>query len=312
MANIGTTADLHRGRLRAVLDLPRGKQLQALEQLVAALPQQERREEWDQGSGPGSLNAAWAQSTLGRGLWQANAQRIRSLLEERQNWRIVVLGEGSEFFWHGLFTPSDRGELHVIDPTGEAQRIIAPELPTEVHLHSVPLLLESAELPEADVLVCGRVLQGIAGCDAEERKSVGLSGPGKLECLQKLARALVPRQGYGLLYEPDFYTDVRLHPEEELLTEQLVDGYVRRFALALMDDSRRSSDDSLAVRLWALVRYLCLDQLAIAYAPVKDRGVYGLDVMSWLSLLKRANIEVIQHLYTDDYFFFHQYIFTVR
>lgn len=65
------------------------------------------------------------------------------------------------------------------------------------------------------------------------------------------------------------------------------------------------------VTAWiTILQQWCLDQVSYALAPLEQRDVYELDVVSWVSLLRAAGANDVQYGYTDEWNLFAQYVFT--
>lgn len=298
-------------RLHAALSLPRGEQIGALQALRRALPPIPDDEAWNSAFGPGSLFAAWTASPLTQPLYAANAASLAPIVA-RPGFVAVEIGGGDGALWRVALPPTARGTLHVIDPHPEPAAQVARACPPGVevvaHLGAVPGL----PVPEADAVVCSLTLHHVAGADAAERAHVGLPGPGKVEALRELRAAIAPRSGLLLLNEADVFCDVALAPGDPLLADRIVDSYLRRCGRALADAIDGDADPSLRARWWLILRRWCLDQLAVAQAPIADRDVYELDVPRWLVLLDEAGLEVVERRFTDRWALFHQYVCRAR
>lgn len=288
--------------LREIVAMPRGRQPEALDRLRRALPPAES-EAWNTRFGPGSLFEAWTASSLMRGLYAANAATLRPLLDARPSWRVIEVGGGDGRLWR-LLRPEDHGELVLVDPSPEAHAQVAATLPAGVRLVSHVAGVQDVDLPDADVIVCSLTLHHVAGADAAERAAHGLDGPGKREILAGFARALEARSGLAIVNEADVYCDIGLAPGDPILRERLIDSYVRRCAVALLDDLEASPDP----RLQAIIQRWCLDQIAVADLPLAERDVYELDVPRWLALFERAGLGVEHRGFTDDHGLFCRYL----
>ncbi len=319
-------------RLRALLKLPRGRQLDAVHRLRANLPAPPPRhtppspaplngppgpeaaaEDWNTAFGPRSLYEAWSRTPLMRALYAANAATLRAWLDRRPDWTVVEVGGGNGRLWAETLREGDRGTLVVIDPHPEpAARISAlvPEGVTVVHRRAA---VPNAAIPEADAVVCSLTLHHVAGADADERARHGMTGPGKREALTAMADALRSRGGLLLLNEADIYCDLGLRPGDPILAERLLDSYVRRCAAALLCAiDEEASDPDLRARWWTIIRRWCLDQVDVAQRPVEARDVYELDVPRWLDLLDAAGLTVLSHDFTDPWNLFHRYVCVPR
>lgn len=292
--------------VREIVAMPRGRQPEAIDLLRRALPRAEE-EAWNTRFGPGSQFEAWTASTVMRGLYAANAATLRPLLDARPSWRVVEVGGGDGRLWRDLLHDRDRGELVLIDPAPEAHEQVAAALPAAVRLVSHVSGVQDVDLPDADAIVCSLTLHHLAGADAAERAAHGLAGRGKLEVLTGFARALRPRSGLALVNEADVYCDLGLAPGDPILVDRLIDSYVRRCAIALLDDAERG-DPGFRHRWRAIVQRWCLDQVEVAHLPVADRDVYELDVPRWLALFDRAGLVVEERGFTDAYGLFCRYV----
>ncbi len=283
--------------VRRLLTLPRQLQPEALERLLESLGPAPR-ERWNTAFGPDSLFDTWTRTTLTRGLYAANALALRPRLQP--GWRALEIGGGDGRLWASLLTPKDRGWLAICDPAAEVQEQIARRLPGGVEQVSLRGRVEEVELPgRLDVVVCSLTLHHVAGRDAAERASVGMSGPGKREVLERIRSALKP-DGLLVLNEADVFCEVELPPGDELLVDNMLDSYVRRCARALLDEP----DDE---RIDAIVHLWCLEQVRLAHAPIESRDVYELDVTRWVEVLESAGFQVRRRC-TDPYGLFWQYL----
>lgn len=293
-----------------LLALPRAHQPRAVADLLAALPDESVPEAWNTAFGEGSLFRAFTRSTVARGVYGANRAVLRPLLDARPGFRVVEAGGGDGSLWEGLLRPDDVGEIVVVDPHPEGGAGVAGVAPPGVRVTHLRAPVERASLPEADAVVCSLTLHHVAGADAGERAVVGLAGPGKREALEAFRSAVASRGGRVLLNEADVYCDVGLAPGDPLLRERLVDSYVRRFAVSLLDDVARRADvdDDVRARWRRVVRAWALGQIAVADAPLAERDVYELDVPSWLRLVAAAGLRVVERRFTDPWMLFHQYV----
>jgi hypothetical protein len=295
-------------RVRGVLALPRRHQRQAIEQLLSDLPPAQHNERWNSRFGRGSLFHAWTSSSLMAGLYAANADVVRERLDGIRPFQAIDVGGGDGSLWGRVLNPSHAGTLTVIDPVAEVFEAVQRNIPDGVRLDPCQALVQDADLPEADLIVCSLTLHHVAGADAAERAAHGLSGPGKLEVLVAFREALQARGGLLVLNEADVHCDVELAPGDPLLADRLIDSYVRRAALALLADveAKRGSADMCA-RWEAVARAWSLEQIQLADVPLAERDVYELDVPRWLALLQRAGFEVVSRQFTDAYGLFCQY-----
>lgn len=299
--------------LPPILALPRAAQPAALRQLRERLPPLPSPESWNSRFGPRSLFAAWTASSLMRGLHRANAELLRPLLA-RPGFRVIEIGGGDGALWRAAMPAQAQGELLLIDPVAEVAELVRASLPEGVTLvfrHARLEELVSSPLPPADAFVASLVLHHIAGADASQRAAHGLSGPGKLEALQSLARSL-KSDGFGLVNEADIHCDIELAPGEPLLEERLIDSYVRRCAPSLLHDAaqRADADADLRSRWQAVCLHWCIEQVDLAHAPLADRDVYELDVPRWRALFARAGLQLQADRFTDDRNLFCQYLLT--
>lgn len=300
--------------LDAVLRLPRGAQPLAVRELRQRLPAASE-EPWNSAFGGRSLYHAFAQSSVVRGVHSANRAALRPLLDARPGFRVVEVGGGDGSAWDGLLLPGDVGEIVVVDPHPEGAAGVRRFAPPGVYVRHVVAPVQEVALPDADVVTCSLVLHHVAGVDASARHAVGLAGVGKLEVLRAFAQSVRARAGRVLLNEADVYCDVGLQPGDPLLTERLLDSYVRRCATSLAADisARRDVDSDVRARWRAVLRDWCLGQVDLAAnAPIADRDVYELDVVSWLALVDRAGLRVEARQFTDPWLLFHQYVLSAR
>lgn len=113
-----------------------------------------------------------------------------------------------------------------------------------------------------------------------------------------------------MLNEADCYHEIDLAPGDPALIDSFIDAYVRRTARAVADTMARSGDGDESSHPWQLIlRHWCLDEVDYAFADRADRDVYELDVASWLALLARAGARDVNHIYSDEWNLFVQYVF---
>ncbi|MCK6506476.1 class I SAM-dependent methyltransferase [Myxococcota bacterium] len=305
--------------LAEVLALPRAAQPAALRALRARLPRPAEPEAWNSRFGPGSLFDAWTRSSLVQGLYAANAAVLAPHLAARPGFRVIEVGGGDGRLWAQALPPDARGELVVIDPVPEVQARVAAHLPAGVRLtfHAARIedrVAAGQELGPADAFVCSLTLHHLAGQDAAERARHGLRGPGKVEVLAALGRAIAARGGLGLLNEADVHCELDLPPGDPLLEERLLDSYVRRCAPALLQDaaSRPDADADLRARWQAVALHWCVEQLDVAHLPLPERDVYELDVPRWRARFAAAGLVVAREAWTDDRALFRQYLLRVE
>ncbi len=284
--------------LREVLELPRRRQAEALRELRArvTVPADEA---WNTRFGPESLYEAWSRATVMRSLYAHNRRALREVVA-RDGFRIVEVGGGNGRLWEGLLHEGSRGELVVVDPVPEVHAQVAAVIPTGVRLVARAARVEEVDLPEADAAVASLVLHHVAGADADERARHGLSGPGKREVLERLGASVAAPGGFVLVNEADVYCDLGLAPGDEVLRDRLIDSYVRRCALSLLDDWSAAPAEERA-RLEALIWRWCVDQVGMADAPREARDVYELDVPRWLDLFEASGLSVHERTFTDVY-----------
>lgn len=295
----------------ALLGLPRGRQPGALERILAALPPV--AEAWNTQFGDGSLFEAWTRTTVAQGVYAAQVEILRPLLDARtaagSPWRVIDVGVGNGRLWELLLRSEDRGELVWIDPMPEAHEAARARLPDGIRVQSQVGPVERAVLPDADVVVCSLTLHHVAGIDAAQRASHGLEGPGKLELLRAFRAAVARRAGRVLLVEADVHCEIDLAPGDPVLRERLLDSYVRRCGLSLVHDLGRAGvPDTLRRRWRAILQHWCLAQVGAWSVPVAARDVYELDVGRWRDLAVRAGFTVERVRHTDEYGLFCQYV----
>ena len=296
--------------LEAALALPRQAQPDALRQLSAQIEVGEL-EEWNSRFGTDTLFDAWTGNHLLRRLYQTNAQSLQRVLAS--DWTAIEVGGGDGRLWRHL-VDIEPGHLWVVDPSPEVHERLLAVLPPQIRLHSIVAPIEQAlsDLPAAEAIICSLTLHHVAGADAAQRHASGLSGVGKLEILHALREAISDKDGLILINEADIHCDLEIDSGSPLLTDRLIDSYVRRTARALCREiqslEQNGDPDQRRQRLLALVKYWCLDQIDMALKPIEDRDVYELDVARWLALFKRADLSVQDHHFTDEWLLFHRYV----
>ncbi len=298
--------------LNALLALPRSEQPAAVEALCCALPAAEE-EPWNTAFGPTSLYHAFTRCSVAQTLHAANRAVLRPRLDARPGFRVIEVGGGNGALWEGLLRTDDHGEIVVVDPHPDGADGVRRVAPPGVRVRHIQAPVEDADLPDADGVVSSLVLHHIAGADRAQRASVGLAGNGKLEALEHLRGALALRDGWMVLNEADIYCDLGLAPGDPLLIDRLLDSYVRRCAVAIVDDlrTRTDADAALKARWLQILRDWSLAQVQLAgNASYAARDVYELDVVSWLALLDRAGLAVESRRFTDRWMLFHQYVLT--
>ncbi|MDX1886667.1 class I SAM-dependent methyltransferase [Mycolicibacterium sp. 120270] len=289
--------------------LPRGRQYEAL-QTLRQKTQAADHEQWNTTFDSTSLYQAWTRLPLAQGVYEVNRPVIRRAIAGREDWRIVEIGGGNGALWQEFFADAPPGTLTLIDPNQNAHTAVAGRLPEHVELHSIIEPAETADIPGCDVLVCSLTLHHVAGRDTQERAAFGLDGVGKLEILQRCLAAIRDRAGVAVLNEADCYHEIDLAPGDPALIDSFIDAYVRRTARAVADTMARSGDGDESSHPWQLIlRHWCLDEVDYAFADRADRDVYELDVASWLALLARAGARDVNHIYSDEWNLFVQYVF---
>ena len=297
--------------------VPRRDQRSALIAWIAALPAETHNEDWNAAFGPDSLFDAWTRTDVVGGLYAANAATLRAHLDAHgPGWRLVEVGGGDGRLWRSVLRPDDRGEITVIDPAVQVHAVFAGAVPAGVRVVPIQLGVEATlDAPwwrDLDAVVCSLTLHHLAGYDAAHRARHGLSGPGKVEVLRTIGRALAPG-GLVLLNEADVYCDIGLPSGDPLLADRLIDSYVRRCAGALFRQAEAPgpATDDLRDRWRAVARKWCLEQHAYADVPMAERDVYELDVVHWLELVERAGLHVQERGFTDRVRLFHRYVLRV-
>lgn len=295
--------------LEAALALPRQAQPEALRQVSARI-EVGALEEWNSRFGVDSLFDAWTSNHLLHGLYSANAACLRQCLSA--DWTAIEVGGGDGRLWSHL-SNIQPGNLWVVDPNPGVHERLRSVLPSQIQLHSVVAPIESVlpDLPPAHAVICSLTLHHVAGADAEERRAAGLPGPGKLEILNALRETIVQNDGVILINEADIHCDLEIESGSALLKERLIDSYVRRTARALCREiyalEQNGDPEERRIRLLALIKHWCLDQIDMADQPVADRDVYELDVARWMALFKRADLFIHEHHFTDQWLLFHRY-----
>ena len=303
-----------RQQLQQFLTLPRAHQFEALQRLREVAGETSVGEEWNSVFGAQSVYEAWTQLPLMQHVYSANRAILRPFLEQRTPWHLVEIGGGNGALWQDFFHVRERGVLTLIDPNPEVHATVATMLPPGIELHSHIARVEDVDLPEADGIVCSLMLHHIAGLDHDQRSHFQMDGPGKKEILQRYVQAVRTRRGLCLLNEADVYNEIDLGPGDAVLIEHFIDVYVRRAAMAVATALEQSAiDDMLLKQRWEIIlRHWCLDQVRLAMVSREERDVYELDVAQWLHLLGQAGARVLSHIYTDEWYLFHQYVFTAN
>jgi len=313
MMPISDSRSLSKG-LEQALGRPRNQQPEAIRALSARI-QTGSKEDWNSRFGPESLFDAWTGNHLVQGIYRANAQTLGSRL--KPGWRVTEIGGGDGRLW-SLLPELPPGELWVVDPNPGVHERLQSELGSRIQVHGIQAMVQDAlgDLPEVDAIVCSLTLHHVAGADAQERKAHGMSGPGKLEVLGAMGKCLRTRNGLLMLNEADVHCDLELDSRDPLLTDRLLDSYVRRTARALCSEMAQLEQEGDPMnripRLLALVKHWCLDQVQMADLPIEERDVYELDVPRWLALFERAGLELIERGFTDDRLLFHRYLLQPR
>jgi len=297
-------------QLQHLLILPRAQQFVALKRL-REIKEQEYMEEWNSAFGVKSVYDAWTQLPFMQQLYAANRMILRSLLDQRSYWHLIEIGGGNGALWKDFFYEQEQGMLTLIDPVPEVHTAVAGVLPPNVKLNSYVARIEDVDLPEADGLASSLMLHHIAGQDARQRSRFGMDGIGKFEILQRFVQAIQARRGLCLLNEADIYNEIDFEPGDPVLIEHFIDIYVRRAAMGVAVALEQLNVALSLKQRWEIILlHWCLDQVDLALATREQRDVYELDVPHWLSLLQRADAHVLEHCYTDEWYLFHQYIFT--
>ena len=289
--------------LDGLLALPRAQQHAASLKLAAEVDLGQPPEAWNTTFGTGSLFEAWTGSSLMSAVYETTAATLLPKLAP--GWRGLEIGAGDGRFWRCLGPQLPPGTLCVVDPWPEVGERLAAVLPSQVALDFREGRVEEADLPSTDFALASLVLHHVGGADAEERRAFGLTGPGKRELLEALAEAVGP-QGLVVLNEADVHCDLELSPGDPVLRDRFVDAYVRRCARALCADIRDGLGDPL--RLAAVVRQWCLEEVRMSEVPRSERDVYELDVPRWLALFQRAGLRVVRQGPADPWRLFHHYV----
>ncbi|MCP4808952.1 MAG: class I SAM-dependent methyltransferase [Proteobacteria bacterium] len=278
--------------VHAILSMPRQLQPQAIERLCTQLVEFRPNEDWNTSFGPDSLFDAWTATTLTRGLYAANLLAIRPHL--RPGFTAIEIGGGDGRLWASMLTKRDTGTLHVIDPSPGVHDQVARRLPKGVELVRHVALVQDVELPPADVVVCSLTLHHVRGLAEKARVLAAI-------------RAAVP-DGLFVLNEANVHCEDTLAAGDPVLRDNLIDSYVRRCAHALVDEIDARPGAARNTRLAGIVHLWCLEQVALADAPVEDRDVYELDVARWERLLVDAGFSIQGRRCTDPYGLFFQYV----
>lgn len=294
--------------VRQILALPRTAQPSAIQLALRQLPDPGPLEEWNTHFGPGSLFDAWTRTSVASGVYAANIEVLRPVLDAQDGWTAVEIGAGNGALWQRLLRPEDRGHLVAVDPVSQALDTLATHLPKDVALTPVVADVSSVDIPEADVIVCSLTLHHVAGRTEAERKAVGMTGPGKTEVLTRIADAIRPRRGLFVLNEADIHCEVDLAPGDPILVDRMCDSYVRRCGHAVLDDLLRGPDEDLKARWLHILRHWCLAQIRLAHVPVHERDVYELDVSRWREVLGNAGLHIESERFTDEVGLFRQYV----
>lgn len=292
--------------LNALLLLPRAQQPAAVLDLRERIPAQPT-EQWNSAFGENSLFSAFTQTSVAAGVYRANRAALAPVFQRAEAFRIVEIGGGDGRLWQGLVPATAQGEVVVVDPHPEATDGVRRFLPPQITIRHLQCSVASAELPSCDAVISSLTLHHVAGRSAAERASVGMAGNGKLEILRACRAAIQPRTGLFLLSEADVFCDVSLAPNDPVLTERLVDSYVRRFALSVAHDAVAADNLGLAAQLVSIVRDWGLAQVAAAGAALVDRDVYELDVSNWIELLESAGFRIEERRFTDEWNLFCHY-----
>jgi len=276
-------------RLRRLLALPRGRQLDAVQELCEELGAG-AREDWNTQFGAGSLFEAWTASNMVLGVYEANRRMLPS------SGRVVEIGGGDGRLWRDAgFT----GEVVLFDPAPEAHERVGDYVSLVSRVEPV-----GTDIPPCDLVISSLTLHHVAGRSSAERARWGLSGPGKVEILRAMAQA-APRI---VLNDADVHCELDLAPGDPVLADNLIDSYVRRCAHCLLDQLEAEPDSPYAARWRHIIHRWCLDQVALYKAPRTERDVYELDVRRWEECFDAAGLRVESRRCTDDYGLFYQYV----
>lgn len=290
-----------------LLDLPAAEQVPEALALLAEAPEA-LPEAWNSRFAEGSLFDAWTRTTIATAAHTALAEAAAPCLA-LDGFHAVEIGAGNGRLWRQVLRPDARGTLTVIDPVAEAIEQVAAVVPPGVQVVGIQAGVESARLPEAELVVCSMTLHHLAGLDAGHRADHGLRGPGKGEVLAAIRDAIRPRGGRALLLEADIDCEIDLAPGAPELRDRIFDSYVRRCARSIVEaDLTRPVAPDLLARWEALLRHWFLGQLVVADLPLPQRDVYELTVDRWLALLERVGLDVRDHRFTDPWSLFHLYV----
>lgn len=293
------------------MNVPRCDQRAAVERWLERLPTVSEPEAWNAQFGSGTLFDAWTRSSVVQGVYEHNRALLARVVGT-PGFRIIEVGGGDGRLWRDWLPADAIGELVIIDPVVESSAEVARALPSGVRpivVHrEVQNTLDDPLWADADAVVCSLTLHHVAGRDAADRAASGLSGPGKLEVLRTMGKAL-RSTGVLLLNEADVHCELDI-PAGELLAERLMDSYIRRAGHSLLADvrDRVDADDDLRARWLAVFRHWCLEQIRLADVQVSERDVYELDVTRWLALCADAGLLVERCRPTDRYGLFYGYV----
>lgn len=303
--------------VRDLLTLPRGKQLDTVQSLRASLKKLGAAivaEEWNTRFDPESLYDAVSEGSVFQGVYSANVNELQALIQSNKRWRIIEVGGGNGKLWKKIFhnRTNAAGDFLLVDTLPETHDTLAAYLPKGVdftfRLGRIEDLL-ALDWPDVDAIVCSLTLHHVPGRSASERARHGMSGQGKLEVLHLFAQLLQARDGSLLLNEADICCELSLPPGDEVLKNNIVDSYVRRFTLSLLDDIKQHPQAAQYADRWAVASVKWgLGQLDCVVKPLAERDVYELSVVGWMDLLDSAGLQVVRHGFTDQYCLFHQYV----
>lgn len=291
-------------QVRALLALPHAEQVDAARALIDELPPA-TPEAWNTTFGPGSLFEAWTATRIAQQVHTALAAELAPVVA-RSGFTVVDVGGGDGSVWRRL-PPDASGTLVVVDPLQEAVDRVRCVVPDGVRVEARLGFVQDVDLPPCDALVCSMTLHHLAGADADERASKGLTGPGKREVLERFGACLRDR-GLGFLVEADVDCDIDLAPGDPQLADNIFDSYVRRCGKALLEDLDQGPTE-LHDRWKHLLRHWMLEQLTVADLPLADRDVYELTVPRWKALIARAGLQLVEHRGLDRWDLFQLYKF---
>ena len=298
-------------RFRDILTKPRAQQLALFSRLGEELASFTSAEEWNTSFDIDSLYEAMTRLSIVRNIYRETRLRIRDHLGKLETpWHVVELGAGNGAVWRDFMTEGLPGRLTVVDPVESVHSTVSAILPDCVEYQAITDKVEDClPLPECDVVLISLMLHHVAGRSAADKQRVGLHGPGKLEILKAVRESVASTNGIVVVNEGDVYADIDLAPGDCSLVNNFIDGYVRRFALSILDDiEERKPDEVLRNRWLTLMKKWSFEQVDQGRKPWGERDVYELDVARWMKLFNDSGFRVEQHGYLDEYLLFHQYV----